>query len=178
MVNLIQKWLLGRLYGDCMEAVWRQCGEWYFGVFSNRLLSALNSIVISIFYTPIRLWISLYLWWPSGLLHWWIFVVLEVALNLAFLSIFSGLAALMSAGIKWNLWSLVCSCLNSYCTFHLLPFLIFCFKSVAFCTEFNLLTPLFIALYNNGSPSICDGQICDVTLLETFFLYGWPNTVC
>ena len=67
----------------------------------------------------------LYLRWPSGLLCWWIFIVSEVVLNLECLSIFSGLAALMSADIPWNLWSMVCSCLNSYCTFHLFPLLIF-----------------------------------------------------
>ena len=38
---------------------------------------------------------------------------------------FSGLAALMSADIARNLRSLVCSCLNSYWTFHLFPLLIF-----------------------------------------------------
>ena len=67
----------------------------------------------------------LYLWSPSGLLCWWIFIVPEVVLNLVYLSIFSGLAALMSADIARNLWSLVCSCLNSYWTFHLFPLLIF-----------------------------------------------------
>ena len=67
----------------------------------------------------------LYLWSPSGLLCWWIFIVPEVVLNLVYLSIFSGLAALMSADIARNLWSLVCSCLNSYWTFHLSPLLIF-----------------------------------------------------
>ena len=95
----------------------------------------------------------LYLWSPSGLFCWWIFIVPEVVLNLVYLSIFSGLAALMSADIAQNLWSLVCSCLNSYWTFHLFPLLIFFFKLVAFCTEFNLFTPhSFCSLYNNGSP--------------------------
>ena len=68
---------------------------------------------------------QLYLWSPSGLLCWWIFIVPEVVLNFVFLSIFSGLAPLMSADIARNLWSLVCSCLNSYWTFHL--FLLFFF---------------------------------------------------
>ena len=67
----------------------------------------------------------LYLWSPSGLLCWCIFIVPEVVLNLVYLSIFSGLAALISADIARNLWSLVCSCLNSYWTFHLFPLLIF-----------------------------------------------------
>ena len=34
---------------------------------------------------------------------------------------FSGLAALMCADIARHLWSLVCSCPNSYCKFHLFP---------------------------------------------------------
>ena len=67
----------------------------------------------------------LYLGWPSGLLCWRIFIVPEVVLNLVCLSIFSGLAALMSADIARKLWSLVCSCLNSNCTFHLFPLLTF-----------------------------------------------------
>ena len=67
----------------------------------------------------------LYLWSPSGLLCWWIFIVPEVVLNLVYLSIFSGLAKLMSADIARNLWSLVCSCLNSYWTFHLSTLLTF-----------------------------------------------------
>ena len=67
----------------------------------------------------------LYLWSPSELLCWWIFIVPERVLNLVYLSIFSGLTALMSADIAPNLWSLVCSCLNSYWTFHLFPLLIF-----------------------------------------------------
>ena len=65
------------------------------------------------------------LWSQSGLLCWWIFIVHEVVLNLVYLSIFSGLAALMSADIARYLWSLVCSCLNSYWTYHLFPLLIF-----------------------------------------------------
>ena len=60
---------------------------------------------------------------------------------------FSGLAPLMSAHIARNLWSLVCSCLNSYCTFFIFSHFWFFFKYVAFCTGFNLLTPLFILTY-------------------------------
>ena len=67
----------------------------------------------------------LYLWSPSALLSWWIFIVSEVVYHLVYLSIFSGLAALMSADIAQNLWSLVCSCLNSYRAFHLFPLLNF-----------------------------------------------------
>ena len=102
----------------------------------------------------------LYLWWPSGLLCWWIFIVPEVVLNLVCLSIFSGLAALMSADIARNLWSLVCSCLNSYCTFHLFPLLIFFFKLVAFCTEFNLFIPFYLFPFMiMDLPYICDDQV-------------------
>ena len=90
----------------------------------------------------------LYLWWPSVLLCWWIFIVPEVVLNLVCLSIFSGLPALMSADIARNLWSLVCSCLNSYCTFHLFPLLIFFFKFVAFYTEYNLFMTDFFRFYS------------------------------
>ena len=68
---------------------------------------------------------QLYLWLPSGLLCWWIFIVPEVVLNMAYLSIFSRLAPLMSADIARNLWSLVCSCFNSYWTFHLFLLLVF-----------------------------------------------------
>ena len=103
---------------------------------------------------------TLYLWWPSGLLWWWIFIVPEVVLHLVYLSIFSGLAALMSCDIARNLWSLVCSCLNSYWTFHLFPLLISFFKLVAFCTEFNLFTPicyvLFMIMY---LPYICEHKV-------------------
>ena len=67
----------------------------------------------------------LYLWSRSGLLSWWIFVVLEVILNLVYLPISSGLAALMRDNIARKLWSLVCSFLNSYWTFHLFPLFIF-----------------------------------------------------
>ena len=53
----------------------------------------------------------------------------------------------MSADIAWNLWSLVCSCLNSYCTFFIFSHFWFFFKHVAFCTGFNLLTPIFMLPY-------------------------------
>ena len=102
----------------------------------------------------------LYLSSPNGLLCWWIFIVPEVVLNLVYLSIFSGLAALMSADIVRNLWSLVCSCLNSYWTFHLFPLLTFFFKLVAFCTEFNLFTPIcFVLFMIMDLPYICDHQV-------------------
>ena len=102
----------------------------------------------------------LYLRSPSGLLCWCIFIVPEVVLNLVYLSIFSGLAALISADIARNLWSLVCSCLNSYWTFHLFPLLIFFFKLVAFCTEVNLFTPIcFVFFMIMDLPYICDHQV-------------------
>ena len=57
---------------------------------------------------------------------------------------FSGLTALMSADIARNLWSLVGSCLNSYSAFFIFQTFDFLFKYVAFCTGFNLLTPIFL----------------------------------
>ena len=103
----------------------------------------------------------LYLWWPSGLLCWWIFILPEVVFNLVCLSIFSELAALMSADIARNLWSLVCSCLHGYCTFHLFPLLIFFFKFVAFCTQYNLFTPFVLFPFMiMDLPYICDDQVC------------------
>ena len=96
----------------------------------------------------------LYLWWPCGLLCWWIFIVPEVVLNLVYLSIFSGLAALMSANIARNLWSLVCSCLNSCWTFRLFPLLIFFSNWLLSALNSICLPPivLFCSLYDNGSP--------------------------
>ena len=101
----------------------------------------------------------LYLWWSSGLLCWWIFILHDVVLNLVCLSIISGLAALMSADIARNLWSMVCSCLNSYCTFHLFPIFIF-LKFVAFCTEYNLFTPFVLFPFMiMDLPYLCDHQV-------------------
>ena len=95
----------------------------------------------------------LYLWSPIGLRCWWIFTVPEVVLNLVYLSIYLGLAALMSADIARNLWSLVCSCLNSYWTFHLFPLLIFFLQISCFLHWIRSVYPhLFCSLYNNGSP--------------------------
>ena len=100
----------------------------HFWFFSNWLLFALNSICLP------HLFSSLYdngfllcLLSPSGLLCWWIFIVNQVVLSLVYLSIFSGLAGMMSADIAQTLWSLVCSCLNSYWTIHLYPLLLFFF---------------------------------------------------
>ena len=88
----------------------------------------------------------LYLWSPSGLLCWWIFIVPEVVLNLVYLSIFSGPAALMSADIARN--------------FHLFPLLSFFFKLVPFCTQFNLDTPIcFVLFMMMVLPYICDHQV-------------------
>ena len=102
----------------------------------------------------------IYLWSPNGLLCWWIFIVPEVVLNLVYLSIFSRLAALMSADIARILWSLVCSCLNSYWTFHLFPLLTFFFKMVAFCTEFKLFNLIcFVLFMMMDLPYVCDHQV-------------------
>ena len=121
--------------------------------FSNCLLSALNSICLHhLFYSLYDNGTPLYLWSPSGLLCWWIFIVPEVVLNLVYLSIFSGLAALMSADIARNLWSLVCSCLNSYWTLHLFPLLIFFSNWLLSALNSICLPHLFCSLYDNGSP--------------------------
>ena len=102
----------------------------------------------------------LYLWWPSGLLCWWIFIVPEMVLSLVYLSTFSGLAAVMSADIARNLWSPICSCLNSYLTFHWFPLLNFFFQIGAFCTEFNLFTSIcFVLFMIMDLPYICDDQV-------------------
>ena len=102
----------------------------------------------------------LFLGSQSGLLCWCIFIVPKVVLNLVYLSIFSGLAALVSVDIALKLWSLVCSSLNSYWTFHLFPPLIFFFKLVAFFTEFNLFTPIcFVLLMIMDLHYICDQQL-------------------
>ena len=69
-----------------------------------------------------RLWSSLYLCYLSRLFCLCILIVPEVTVILVCLSIF--LAGLMSADIVLHLWSLVCSCLNSYITFHLFSILI------------------------------------------------------
>ena len=120
---------------------------------SNWLLSALNSICLLHFFVSLHDNGSpLYLWWPSGLLCWWIFIVPEVVLSLVCLSIFSGLAALMSADIARNLWSLVCSCLNSYCTFHLFPLLIFLSNWLLSALNSICLLHFFVSLHDNGSP--------------------------
>ena len=69
---------------------------------------------------------------------------------------FSGVAALMSADIARNLLSLVCSCLNSYCTLFIFPLLIF-FKMCCFLHWPQSANPIFsVTLYYNGSPYICD----------------------
>ena len=73
---------------------------------------------------------------------------------------FSGLAALMSADIARNLWSLVCSCLNSYCTFFIFfPLLIF-LEICCFLHWIQSVNPHFyVTLYYNGSPYICDSWV-------------------
>ena len=83
--------------------------------------------------------------WGKGRHH-------QVVLNWVYLSIFSRLAALMSADIARNLWSLVCSCLNSNWTFHLSSILFF-FQNGCFLHWIQSVYPqLFCSLYDNGSP--------------------------
>ena len=53
-------------------------------------------------------------------------------LTWCFYPLYSSLAALMSADIARTLWSLVCGCLRSYCTFHLFPLPIFVFQTGCF----------------------------------------------
>ena len=67
---------------------------------------------------------------------------------------FSGLSPLMSAEIARNLSSLVCSCLNSYCTLFIFPLLIF-FRICCFLHWIQSVDPHFLfTLYYNGSPYI------------------------
>ena len=91
-------------------------------------------------------------WSPSGLLCWWILIDPEVVLNLVYLSIFSGSAALMSADIARNLWSLVCSCHNNYWIFHLFPFFIFFLIGCFLHWIQSVYHHLLCSLYDNGSP--------------------------
>ena len=138
---------LWSLVCSCLNSYWTFHLLPLFIFFWNWLLSALNqSVSPHLFCSLYDNGSTLYSWSPSGLHCWWIFIVLEVVLNLVYLSIISGLAALMSADIARNLCSLVCSCLNSYWTFHLFPLLMF-FKLVAFCAEFNLFNPICFVLF-------------------------------
>ena len=91
-------------------------------------------------------------WSPSGLLCWWILIDHEVVLNLVYLSIFSGLAALISAVIAQNLWSLVCNCHNNYWIFHLFPFFIYFLIGCFLHWIQSVYHHLLCSLYNNGSP--------------------------
>ena len=132
---------------------------WYFfqiGCFLHWIQSVYHHLLCSLYDNGS----PFFLWSPSGLLCWWIFIVPEVFLNLVYLSIFSGLAAMVRADIAWNLWSLVCSCFKSYFTFHLFPFFFFSLKLVSFCTEFNLCTPISFVLFKIMHLSyICDHQV-------------------
>ena len=71
----------------------------------------------------------------------------------------------MSADIAWNLWSLVCSCLNSYSTFFIFSHFWIFFKYVPFCTRFNLLTLIFMLPY-----IIMDLPIFAIYLLSLVFI--------
>ena len=82
---------------------------------------------------------------------------MKVVITWYFHPSFSGLAASMSAEIARNLRSLVCSCLNSYYTFHLFPLLIFFFKFVALCSEFNLLSPFLLPYMIMDPPTFLRG---------------------
>ena len=65
----------------------------------------------------------------------------------------------MSADIARNLWLLVCSCFNSYCTFHLFPRLIL-FSNRLLSILNSICQPhFFIPVYDNGSHYICDSQV-------------------
>ena len=76
----------------------------------------------------------------------------RLLLNWVYLSVFSGLAALMSADISQNLWSLVSSSLNSYWAFHLFP--IFDFSQVGCFLHWilSVYPNSFCFLYDNGFP--------------------------
>ena len=99
---------------------------------------------------------------------------------------FSGLAALMSADIARNLWSLVCSCLNSYWTFHLFPLLIFCQIGCFLHWIQSVYPHLFCSLYDNGSPlylthlrKIRNTHLCFVFLNFSFLCQNslrWSKT--
>ena len=71
-----------------------------------------------------------YLLSPRWLLTWY------------FYPFFSGLAAPMSANIARNLLPLFCSCLNSYCTFHLFQLLLF-FQIGCFLHFIQAVNPIF-----------------------------------
>ena len=74
----------------------------------------------------------------------------------------------MSADIARNLWSLVCSYLNSYWTFHLFPLLIFFQIGFSLHRIQSVYPHLFCSLYDNvsslylGSPS---GLLCWLILI-------------
>ena len=118
-----------------------------FNFFLNMLLSALDSISTPLFMFP---YIIMDL--PIFVIAEWATLLVDIRCHRGGPQVsirihFSGLAPLMSADIARNLWSLVCSCLNSYCTFFIFSHFWFFFKYVAFCTGFNLLTPLFMLPY-------------------------------
>ena len=63
----------------------------------------------------------------------------------------------MSADIAWNLWSLVCSCLNSYCTFFICSHFWFFKKICCFLHWIQSVNPHFyVTLYYNRSLYIYD----------------------
>ena len=101
----------------------------------------------------------LYLWSPSGLLCWWILVVLEVVLNLVCLPISSGLAALMRVNIAQNYdhWSVAFLTVTEHFIYSHFSFF---FKLVAFCTELNLFNPICLVIIQiMDLQYICDHQV-------------------
>ena len=123
--------LAALMSADIAQNLWslvRSCLNSYctfhlFPFFSNLLLSVLNLTCQLHFYCPISYDGSIYICNSSmGHSDSGYLLSLRWLLTWYFYPIFLGLAALVSAEIAQNLWSLVCSCLNSYCTFHLFPF--------------------------------------------------------
>ena len=131
---------------------------WFFvqiGCFLHWIQSVYPHLFRSLYYNES----PLYLGSPNGLLWWLILIVPKLVLNLVYLSMFSGIAALMSADIARNLCWLVCNFLNSYWILHLFPLLIF-FQIGYFLHWIQSVYPhLFCSLYDNGSPYISDHKV-------------------
>ena len=99
----------------------------------------------------------LYLWWPSGLLCWWIFIVSKVVLNMVFLSIFSGLAALMSADIArtYDHWSVAVLTVTVH----------FIYSHFWFFIQIGCFLNWIQSVYS----------ICFVSLIDNGSTYIWPK---
>ena len=99
---------------------------------------------------------SLYLWWLSGLLCWWIFIVPEVVLNLAYLSIFQGWLHWWVLMLRetYDHWSVAVLAVTVHSSF--VPTLHFFKKVCCFLHWIQSVNPHFyVALYYNGCPCIC-----------------------